>query len=122
MAEQGKYCPMMVAGGNMQISGSCIGPDCAWWCDFANDCSVSLLAGMFADSTICQNVFENNSSVEAEPVRHAHWEYGNDGYGNEHYYCTLCHNDALNDDDGEYCLSHRCPHCALMDEEVQDDV
>lgn len=35
----------------------CIGERCAWWCEFADDCSVPLLAGMFADSEICRNEF-----------------------------------------------------------------
>lgn len=30
MAEHGKYCPIMVAGGNMYVS-QCIGKDCTWW-------------------------------------------------------------------------------------------
>ena len=58
MSEHGKYCPIMVAGGNMQISGVCIGKDCAWWLPFANDCALPTIAGILADSTICQNVFE----------------------------------------------------------------
>lgn len=46
-----KICPM---------SGKlCMKEQCAWWCKFAQDCSVPLLAGMFADSTICCNVFED---------------------------------------------------------------
>lgn len=32
----------------------CKGEKCAWWCSFANDCAVPLLAGMFADSDICR--------------------------------------------------------------------
>lgn len=57
--KSGMFCPIMVAGGNMQINGYCIGKDCSWWCDWANSCSIPLLAGMFADSEICRNVFEN---------------------------------------------------------------
>ena len=54
-----KFCPLMVSGGNMHVNGYCIGADCSWWCKWANDCSIPLLAGMFADSTICQSIFEN---------------------------------------------------------------
>lgn len=50
-----KFCPFMINKGN----GRCIGEDCSWWCKWANDCSVPLLAGMFADSTVCQSVFDN---------------------------------------------------------------
>lgn len=32
--------------------------DCAWWCEFGRECAVPLLAGMFADSDICRNVFD----------------------------------------------------------------
>lgn len=31
---------------------------CAWWCEFAKDCAVPLLAGMFADSDVCNNRWE----------------------------------------------------------------
>ena len=51
-----KPCPIMIAG-NMP-SAMCIGADCAWWCGFADECAIPLLAGMFADSDICRNVFE----------------------------------------------------------------
>lgn len=54
-----KFCPLMVSGGNMHINRRCIGADCSWWCKWASDCSVPLLAGMFADSTVCQSIFEN---------------------------------------------------------------
>lgn len=52
-----KICPIMMSG-NKNPDGHCIGEQCGWWCKFANDCSVPLLAGMFADSEICRNVFD----------------------------------------------------------------
>ena len=60
MAEHGKYCPIMVAGGNTHVS-QCIGKDCAWWMPYGTDCSLLVVAGILADSTICQNVFETES-------------------------------------------------------------
>lgn len=54
------FCPLMVSGGNMHVNGRCIGEDCAWFCEFAGSCSIPLLAGMFADSEICRNVFEKD--------------------------------------------------------------
>ena len=60
MAEHGKYCPIMVAGANTHVS-ECIGKDCAWWLPYANDCALPVVAGILADSTICQNVFETES-------------------------------------------------------------
>ena len=44
MAEHGKYCPIMVAGGNTHVS-QCIGKDCAWWLPYANDCALPVVAG-----------------------------------------------------------------------------
>lgn len=45
-----KVCPM---------SGRpCKEEACAWWCKFAKDCAVPLLAGMFADSDVCNNRWE----------------------------------------------------------------
>ena len=51
-----KLCPFKFNG--KQEQGKCQGEICAFWCEFANGCAVPLLAGMFADSTICQDVFE----------------------------------------------------------------
>ncbi len=42
MAEHGKYCPIMVAGGNMYVS-QCIGKDCTWWLPYANDCALPVV-------------------------------------------------------------------------------
>lgn len=60
MASDEKFCPVMICA--HEAGGRCIGLDCAWWCDFAKDCSIPLLAGMFADSEICRNVFEEGES------------------------------------------------------------
>lgn len=56
-----KVCPIMCAGANTAVC-YCIGKDCEWWCDFANSCSVPLLAGMFADSEICRTVFDGGGN------------------------------------------------------------
>lgn len=54
---RGKICPLM----NMNaFSPQCIESQCAWWCGFAQDCSVPLLAGMFADSKSCNIEFGCN--------------------------------------------------------------
>lgn len=45
-----RMCPL--------LQDDCIGKTCAFWCHWAKDCSVPLLAGMFADSEICRNTFE----------------------------------------------------------------
>lgn len=44
-----KICPLTHA--------LCKEAHCAWWCGFAQDCAVPLLAGMFADSDVCQTRF-----------------------------------------------------------------
>lgn len=43
------------------LKETCKGKECAFWCDFGKMCSVPLLAGMFADSSVCQNVFEEEN-------------------------------------------------------------
>lgn len=51
-----KECPMM--GVLMRQRGvACIGKHCAWWCEFANQCAIPLMAEILADSDICNNVF-----------------------------------------------------------------
>lgn len=60
-----KVCPICVAGANDYVC-YCIREDCAWWAEWANECSVPLIAGMFADSTICQNVFEAQEPQKEE--------------------------------------------------------
>lgn len=47
-----KLCPI-----SMNQKADCIGPVCAWWCKYANDCAVPVIAGVLADSTICQNIW-----------------------------------------------------------------
>ncbi len=44
-----KMCPL--------TRQTCSGEKCAFWCDWGQDCSVPLLAGMFADSEICRTCF-----------------------------------------------------------------
>lgn len=60
-----KVCPIMCAGANQSVC-YCIGRDCAWWCEFAEDCSVPLIAGILADSSICQNGWNNPELWEGE--------------------------------------------------------
>ena len=50
--EKGRYCPVM--------KEKCVKEDCAWWCEWTRideSCAIPLLAGMFADSTVCRTVF-----------------------------------------------------------------
>lgn len=56
---RGEFCPLMISSRNMHAT-----PDCKWWCEFAKDCSILLSAGMFADSEICRNVFEESKEAE----------------------------------------------------------
>ncbi|MBS6229400.1 MAG: hypothetical protein KH509_06500 [Clostridium sp.] len=58
MENKEKLCPFLFSSA---IGGCCIKDACSFWCDFADECTSPLLAGMFADSTIRQNVFEEES-------------------------------------------------------------
>ena len=42
-----KFCPMLKA--------DCLEEKCAWWLDFAKDCSLPVATGILADSTISQS-------------------------------------------------------------------
>ncbi len=47
------------------ISGKkCIGENCAWWLNFADDCSTPIIASILADSSICRNVYEKPHNEE----------------------------------------------------------
>lgn len=48
---KGKLCPLL-------RNQKCMENSCAFWCEFAKDCSVPLLAGMFADSSVCNTIFD----------------------------------------------------------------
>lgn len=51
-----KVCPLRF-NDTLVSRPKCIGEECSWWCNFADRCSIPLLAEMFADSSICRNVF-----------------------------------------------------------------
>lgn len=53
-SSKGKFCPVISTDGYYVCKES----GCAWWCGFAQDCAVPLLAGMFADSETCRTVFK----------------------------------------------------------------
>lgn len=41
----------------LEKAAICAETECSWWCGFAQDCSVPLLAGMFAGSDACNTKF-----------------------------------------------------------------
>lgn len=43
-----KVCPICISGANNFV-GRCIGSDCAWYLNFADDCSIPIIAGVIAD-------------------------------------------------------------------------
>lgn len=45
-----KFCPV--------TGRKCIEAACGWWCGWAKDCAVPLLAGIMADSEICRTKWE----------------------------------------------------------------
>lgn len=55
MCKKTKCCPILLAAPG---ESRCMKDRCAWYCEFAEDCSIPILAGMFADSEICRTVFD----------------------------------------------------------------
>lgn len=53
---KGKICPFMLT--EPPFTRLCVAEKCAWWCGFAQDCAVLLLAGMFVDSDVCRTKFK----------------------------------------------------------------
>ena len=51
-----KICPILHTSRTDEFS-KCKGSKCAFWCDFANCCSVQLIAGILADSDVNKDVF-----------------------------------------------------------------
>jgi hypothetical protein len=51
-----KLCPLLSTSGRTY---KCFGKECGWWCEFAEDCAVPLVAGILADSSICQNAWDD---------------------------------------------------------------
>lgn len=75
---------------------------CAWWCGFADDCAVPLLAGMFADSP---------THIDRETLA-AEWKdsYKSGVHAGDGYVCSFC-------DMWSGRKSHICPNCGkAMDE------
>lgn len=58
-----KVCPLRFSD-TLVSRPKCIGKECSWWCNFANDCSIPLLAGMFADSSVCRNTFNSYDDID----------------------------------------------------------
>lgn len=54
-----KLCPIWAASPRNGRNLDCMREDCSWWCKWGEDCSIPLLAGMFADSEICRTIFDN---------------------------------------------------------------
>lgn len=52
MADTEKFCPI--------IGNECMAGKCKFWCGFAEECAVPLLASMFADSSVCLNIFHSS--------------------------------------------------------------
>lgn len=62
MEDTRKICPYRMD--NMPPADRCIGERCAFWCDFSTECAVPALAGMFADSDICNTCFGSKEEAE----------------------------------------------------------
>ena len=84
-----KPCPILVA--SPRDEGTlCIQQHCAWWCEYAKCCSVPLIAGILADSTISQSVFreekDNMRLIKCESCLNSRFIVSENG---SHYVCCL---------------------------------
>lgn len=75
-----------------------------------------------AEGIVSKSAIEMQPTVDAEPVRHGHWEWNDyGGFGN--YHCTVCRHIPY----GKFSRMHRlnymyCPYCgAKMDEEKENE-
>lgn len=59
MAET-KPCPILVASPNGD-STLCLRNHCMWWCESAEDCSITFIADFIANSNICRNIGERRA-------------------------------------------------------------
>ena len=59
-----KVCPFRV-NGRVLTDVRCTGSSCAWWCGFAQECAVPLLAGMFSDGGLSKTLFGGGGRSEA---------------------------------------------------------
>lgn len=67
MPKEGKsiICPLKFTGKLQHpLLIQCDKGKCAWWCEYNRSCAILTIAGILADSTICQNSFY---SAEGEP-------------------------------------------------------
>ena len=65
MSKEEKICPILKIGENRYVN-NCMKEQCEWWIPFAHQCAVTLVAGILADSTICQNVFDDGAWVKED--------------------------------------------------------
>lgn len=50
-------CPLLISGANQHTSVFCKEEKCMWWRKYAKNCTISLMADMFADSDMCRTIF-----------------------------------------------------------------
>lgn len=60
-----KICPFRIDNTPPISNDRCIRSSCAWWCEFAQECAVPLLAGMIADGDLCRTAFDGSRKSEA---------------------------------------------------------
>lgn len=58
-----KDCPMMIG---KKANPRCMGEKCAWWNNYAKECSIPLIADILADSSICKNSWDNPELLESK--------------------------------------------------------
>ena len=54
--QERKACPLKFCGQKSYARDAwCEKENCAWWMSFDDSCALACIAGILADSTICQN-------------------------------------------------------------------
>ena len=56
------------------------------------DLSVDYMSGW---NEAIDHIEANAPKVEAKPVRHGFWEFGENEYGDDGYYCSACHGHVV---------------------------
>lgn len=78
-------------------------------------------SNMTGDRTVCATwndavgLIKNAPTIDAEPVRHGKWLYGENESGHDGYYCSQCGEHIrwrYGEEDIDFIRSYNyCPHC-----------
>lgn len=95
--------------------------------DALKECFPDYGEGLCTFNVIINAVIDKHPTIEAEPVRHGKWEYGEDESGYDGYYCSNCFGHVRwYGKAGEQSINfikkyNYCPYCgARMDKERKE--